>query len=168
VQLAATDQPKDGSTTVVGRSRPGQTDMLMDAVEKGIFPQGIAIGVARGTYTDAGGNVLPNVPLVVQALAATATPRSSPMPLWAQNNSEATVSVVENVPILRSTIEGGSGTSRDVIQNIDRIDVGIKLKVTPHVNPDGDVTLQLNPSIEAIIDEGPQTWRSRPPSPSAR
>lgn len=156
VQLAATEQPREGSTTVLGRSRPGKTDVLMDAVEQGIFPQGIAVGIARGTYTDAGGNVLPNIPLVVQALAANQDVKIlSNVPLWAQNNTEATVSVVENVPILRSTIEGGSGTSRDVIQNIDRIDVGIKLKVTPHVNPDGEITLQLNPSIEAIIDEGP-------------
>lgn len=155
VQLTSIETPRRGTTTVVGRSRPGQSDILMDAVEQGVFPQGIAIGIARGTYTDASGNVLPSVPLVVQALAENQDVKILSNPtLWAQNNSEATVSVVENIPILRSTIEGGSGTSRDVIQNIDRIDVGIKLKVTPHVNPEGEVTMLLNPSIEAITDSG--------------
>jgi general secretion pathway protein D len=76
------------------------------------------------------------------------------VPLLAQNNKEASVSVVNNIPVLKSTIQGGSGTARDVIQNIDRVDVGIKLKLTPHINPGGDVRMVLNPSIEAIIDQG--------------
>jgi general secretion pathway protein D len=86
----------------------------------------------------------------------------SNVPLLAQNNKEASVSVVQNIPILKSTIEGGSGTARDVIQNIERLDVGITLKVTPHVNPNGDVTMQLNPSIQAVIDEGSATTAFTP------
>ncbi len=156
VQLATLDLPKDGQTTVLGRSRPGETDTILDAVQKGLFPQGLAIGVAHGTTKDSAGNVLPQIPIVVTALARNRDVKIlSNVPLWAQNNTEASVSVVENIPILRSTIEGGSGTSRDVIQNIDRVDVGIKLKLTPHVNPDREVQLNLNPSIEAIVDQGP-------------
>lgn len=156
VRLATIDQPKDGVTTVIGGSRPGEADSVMDAVQKGILPQGLAIGVARGTYTAADGTILPSIPVAVQALARNRDLKIlSNVPLWAQNNTEASVNVVQNIPILRSTIEGGSGTARDTIQNIDRLDVGIKLKLTPHVNPDNEITLKLNPSIEAIIDEGP-------------
>lgn len=156
VRLATIDQPKDGVTTVIGGSRPGEADSVMDAVQKGILPQGLAIGVARGTYTAADGTVLPSIPVAIQALARNRDLKIlSNVPLWAQNNTEASVNVVQNIPILRSTIEGGSGTARDTIQNIDRLDVGIKLKLTPHVNPDNEITLKLNPSIEAIIDEGP-------------
>ncbi len=156
VRLATIDQPKDGSTTLLGGSRPGEEDTIMDAIQKGILPQGLSIGVARGTYTAADGTILPSIPLAVQALARNRDLKIlSNVPLWAQNNTEASVNVVQNIPILRSTIEGGSGTARDTIQNIDRLDVGIKLKLTPHVNPDREVTLKLNPSIEAIIDEGP-------------
>jgi len=156
VRLATVDQPKDGSTTVIGGSRPGEVDFVMDAIQKGILPQGLAVGVARGTYTAADGSVLPSIPLAVQALARNRDLKIlSNVPLWAQNNSEASVNVVQNIPILRSTIEGGSGTARDTIQNIDRLDVGIKLKLTPLVNPNNEITLKLNPSIEAIIDDGP-------------
>lgn len=157
VRLATVDEPKEGSTTAIGVSRPGETDALAQFIEKGVFPQGLAIGVARGTVLDPRtGNAVPNVPLLIEALAKSRDVKIlSNVPLWAQNNSEASVSVVDNIPILRSTIEGGSGTARDIIQNIDRIDVGIKLKVTPHVNPDGEITLKLNPSIEAIVDQGP-------------
>jgi general secretion pathway protein D len=61
--------------------------------------------------------------------------------------------VVNNIPILKSVIEGGTGSDRDVIQNIERLDVGIKLTVKPQVNPNREITLNLNPSIEAIVQE---------------
>ena len=34
------------------------------------------------------------------------------------------------------------------------MDVGIKLVMTPHVNPDHEIQIDLNPSIEAIVDSG--------------
>lgn len=155
VELSTIDTPEEGETTIVGRNRPDDTDVLMETVSKGVFPQGLAVGVARGSFTTAEGITVPRVPILVTALAQNRDVKIiSNVPLLAQNNREATVSVVENIPILRSTIEGGSGTARDVIQNIDRIDVGVKLKFKPHVNPDNEVTMTLNPSIEAIIDQG--------------
>jgi len=63
------------------------------------------------------------------------------------------VNVGKNIPILKSTVAGGTGTARDYIENIDRIDVGIKLAVTPHVNPNGEVLMKLKPSIEAVLEE---------------
>jgi general secretion pathway protein D len=74
--------------------------------------------------------------------------------LEAQNNREASVSIVNQYPILKSTIQGGTGAARDVIQNIERVDVGIKLKLTPYVIPGGLVQMVLNPSIEAVVDAG--------------
>ena len=155
VELATIDEPDDKNTTLLGRSRPSDTDVLLDTIRQNMFPQGLAVGVARGTVTLADGTVVPRIPALVTALAQDRDVRIlSNIPLWAQNNKEATVSVVENIPILRSTIEGGSGTARDVIQNIERIDVGIKLRFTPHVNPDNEIMMELHPSIEAIVDEG--------------
>lgn len=155
IELSAIDLPDNNNTTVVGRSRPDETDVLMETVSQQMFPQGLLVGLARGTMTLADGTVVPRVPALVTALATDRDVKIlSNIPLWAQNNKEATVSVVDNIPILRSTIEGGSGTARDVIQNIERIDVGIKLRLTPHVNPDNEVMLELNPSIEAIVDQG--------------
>jgi len=155
VEWSAVEIPTEDSTTVIGRSRPGETDELMKMVTTGLFPQGLSLGVATGTYKDKDGVERPLVPFLINALAVNKDVKIlSNIPLWAQNNTEASVSVVENIPILKSTVEGGSGTARDYIQNIDRMDVGIKLKLTPHVNPDRQVQIELNPSIEAIVDEG--------------
>ena len=155
-ELSTIDLPADGDTAVVGRSRPGETDTLLDIVQNSVYPQGLAFGIARGSSTLADGTLVPDIPLLIKALAQSRDVKIlSSVPLLAQNNTEASVNVVDNIPIRKSTIEGGTGSSRDIIQNIERIDVGIKLKLTPHVNPDGQVLLKLNPSIEAITDNGP-------------
>lgn len=152
VEWTAVDEPADGRTTAVGRSRPGEKDLLKQALEEGVYPQGLAIGLATGVASDG----TPLIPFLLTALSSKKDINIlSKVPLWAQDNKEASVSVVENIPVLKSTIEGGAGTSRDVIQNIERMDVGIKLDFTPHVNPQNEITLDLHPSIEAILSEGP-------------
>jgi len=147
-----------GSTEVQGSSLLGDSaDNLMNTIQAGMFPRGLTIGMAYGTSVDADGKVTASFPGVLNINALQKNGKAkilSSVPLLSQNNKEASVSVVQNIPMLKSTIQGGSGTSRDVIQNIDRVDVGIKLKLTPHINPDNEVCLVLNPSIEAIIDSG--------------
>jgi general secretion pathway protein D len=66
------------------------------------------------------------------------------------------VSVVDNIPITESTIQGAGAANRDIVQNITRIDVGLTLSITPQVNPNNEVTLKIAPTIEAIIDPGPE------------
>jgi len=130
---------------------------LLQSLQDGLFPDGITFGLARGARIGADGNLVVGFPAAINVdalrrnrdvhILANTT-------LEAQNNTEASVNIVENIPILTSTIQG-TGSTRDVIQNIERLDVGIKLTLTPHVTPDLDVTMELNPSIEAIIDTGP-------------
>ncbi len=154
VEWASIEQPKDGVTTFLGRSRPGESDGIMDLITRQTFPQGVSFGLARGTMQLADGSIVPRIPFLLEALAGNRDVKIlSNVPLRTQNNTKATMSVVENIPVLRSVIQGGTGDNRDVIQNIDRLDVGIKLTVTPQVNPNKEITLTLNPVIEAIIDE---------------
>jgi general secretion pathway protein D len=159
VEIAALDMPSEvGDLAFQGSSTlSDNNNALMSAVQEGLFPRGITVGVAHGTRLAADGTLETAFPALfnINAIKKDGKVRIlSNVPLLAQNNQEASVSVVNNIPILKSTIQGGSGASRDVIQNIDRIDVGIKLKLTPHINPDGEVRMLLNPSIEAVIDQG--------------
>lgn len=160
VEMTALNAPaKVGDSVVSGSTRLSEnSSSINDVIQNGIFPRGIMMGIARGTRLDANGNVVSSYPGMINVNALQANGKVkilSSVPLVAQNNKEASVSVVNNIPILKSTIQGGSGTSRDVIQNIDRMDVGIKLKLTPRINPSNEVCMVLNPSIEAIIDAGP-------------
>ncbi len=167
VEMAAVQSPsKVGDTVVQGGSRLGDSaEGLLNAVQSGIFPRGISIGVARATGVDAEGRLTVGYPAVLNINAMRKKGHVkilSSIPLLAQNNHEASVSVVNNIPILKSTIQGGTGAERDIIQNIERLDVGIKLKLTPHVSPSNEVRMLLNPSIEALIDPGPSGTQFAP------
>ncbi len=160
VELTALNAPsKVGDSVIQGSTRlSDNSSSINDVIQKGVFPKGIMMGVARGTRLDSSGNMVNSFPGLININALQSNGKVkilSSVPLVTQNNKEASVSVVNNIPILKSTIQGGSGTSRDVIQNIERLDVGIKLKLTPRITPSNEVCMILNTSIEAIIDSGP-------------
>lgn len=153
VELFGIDQPTGNGTGAFGRSRYGATDSAFNILTNFAFPQGFAGGIISGTFTGPNGTVYNQIPLYLRAVAGENNLKIlSNIPLWAQNNLEASVSVVENIPILKSSVEG-SGAERDYIQNIDRQDVGIKLTLTPHVNPEREIQLDLNPSIESVVEQ---------------
>lgn len=153
VEWFGIDQPEGSGTGGFGRTRYGETDAVLGMLTNVAFPQGLALGVISGTFTGPDGQTYSQIPLYLRAVAGNRDLKIlSNIPLWAQNNLEASVSVVENIPILKSSVEG-SGSDRDFIQNIERLDVGIKLKLTPHVNPDREIQLDLNPSIESVVEE---------------
>ncbi len=162
VEWFGLDRPDGSGTGAFGRSRYGDSDSMMALLKDGTFPQGLAMGVISGTFTGPDGTIYNQIPLYLQAVAGNRDLKIlSNIPLWAQNNLEASVSVVENIPILKSSVEG-SGSDRDYIQNIDRLDVGIKLKLTPHVNPDREIQLDLNPSIESVVEESSDALKYTP------
>lgn len=157
VEMAALDLPSAvGDTAIQGSSQfEGGANSLMTSIQEGLFPRGLTFGVAHGSRLDADGNVVVGYPGVLSIEAIKSDSRFnviSETALEAQNNLEASLSIVDEIPVLTSTIQGGSGTSRDVIQNIDRIEVGIKLTLTPHVIPGGLIRMELNPKIEAFIE----------------
>ncbi|MEI6971431.1 MAG: type II secretion system secretin GspD [bacterium] len=145
-----------GQDLVVGGMTVGQdANSLMSAIQTGLFPNGITVGLAKG-IKGSDGSIDAAYPLMLNLNAIQQRGKFnilSRIPLLAQNNKEAMASIVNNIPMLKSTVQGAA-SNLQVIQNIDRVDVGIKLKLTPHVNPGGEVTMMLNPTIEAIIDPG--------------
>jgi len=149
--------PGVGSTIAMGGvNNSGSDSALMQNVINGVVPNGLTFGVAKGSYVDANGNVVPRFPALLNIVAQKTRGKIkivSNMPLWTQNNQQANVNIGKNIPLLKSTVSAGAGTARDYIQNIDRIDVGTKLTVTPHVNPNNEILMKINPSIEAILQE---------------
>ena len=162
VEWFGIDTPEGSGSGAFGRTRYGESDSMMGLLKEGTFPQGLALGVISGVFTGPDGKEYNQIPMYLKAVAGDRDLKIlSNVPLWAQNNMEATVSVVENIPILKSAVEG-SGSDRDYIQNIERLDVGIKLKLTPQVNPDREIRLDLNPSIESVVEESGDTLKYTP------
>ncbi len=156
-EFLAGGNPSEGSTVAMGGMRTAEgDDTLMQQITSGLVPSGLTFGLAQGSYTDANGNVVPRFPALLNIIAIQQKGKFkilSNIPLWTQNNQPATVTIGKNIPILKSTVSAGAGTARDYIENIDRVDVGIKLSVTPHINPNREVLMKLNPSIEAVLVE---------------
>ncbi|MCX6993275.1 MAG: type II secretion system secretin GspD [Kiritimatiellaeota bacterium] len=156
-EFLAGGNPSEGSTVAVGGMRTAEgDDTLMDQIALGLVPSGLTFGLAQGSYTKADGTVVPRFPALINIIAIQQKGKFkilSNIPLWTQNNQPANVTIGKNIPILKSTVSAGAGTARDYIENIDRVDVGIKLAVTPHINPNREVLMKLNPSIEAILEK---------------
>ena len=156
VQMASLDQPSAvGDSVVQGAVALGdQGASLLDIIEGSVFPQGITFALSQGSYVDGDGNVVAGFPALINVDALKKDGRlqirSAPS-LVTENNKEATVSITDDIPVLTSAIQG-TGDSSEVIQNIERMDVGIKLKITPRVIPGGEIQMVLNQAIEAVID----------------
>ena len=67
------------------------------------------------------------------------------------DNQEAHIVVGQNVPFITgSTTSTNSGTSNPY-QTIERKDVGITLKVIPHIGQDGTVRLEVEQEVSAVL-----------------
>lgn len=169
VEMTALALPEGvGDRTGAGATRLGgssTTEGMLDKLQQGIFGSGLSIGVAQGAYVNADGNVVSGYPGFININAIKQDGRVkilSETSLGAQNNQEASVGIVDEIPILESTIQGGSGASRDVIQNIKRTDVGVKLRMVPHIVPGDQVRVELEPSIEAVTSSGDASTQFAP------
>ena len=164
---ALTAPTKRGDTAYSAGTRlsPDAGDPLLEKAAVAILPQGLTAAISHASGVGADGNLIVNYPgiISIEALKSNGDVEIlSETALQAQNNVEASLSIVDEIPILKSTIEGGSGTARDVIQNIERQEVGVKLKLLPHVIPGGLVRMDLNPSIESVISSGSSTTEFTP------
>lgn len=66
------------------------------------------------------------------------------------NNKTATIEIQQNQAVaIQSTLAGGFGVTQSV-QQAERYDTGVKLKVTPQVNKDGYITMLLEPTFANV------------------
>jgi len=69
--------------------------------------------------------------------------------ILASDNQTAVITVGEEVPFIRNTRTTETGQT---INTIEYEDIGIILSVTPHINPEGLVIMDVSPEISAISD----------------
>jgi type IV pilus assembly protein PilQ len=64
------------------------------------------------------------------------------------NGKEAEINIGSQIPIPKSTTTGNGVTE----QSVEYKDVGIKLKYTPRINPDGYITAKIRTEVNAVAD----------------
>jgi general secretion pathway protein D len=77
---------------------------------------------------------------------------SRPM-ILAEDNQEAHISIGQKVPFVGNVNILSDGRTQTIVEYED---VGIILDVTPHINPDGYVTLEIKPEISSLSDSSVQ------------
>jgi general secretion pathway protein D len=70
--------------------------------------------------------------------------------IMARNNEESTITIGSEVPFIKNSQVTDDGR---VLNTVEYEDIGIILTVTPHINGDGMVELEVAPEISAIAEE---------------
>ena len=142
------------STDSSGNPAPGVQNLAALAAGSGL-PSGAAISSALtyfGTFTKL------NLDVAVKALASTSKFKVLSTPIiQTLHNQEGSIVVGESRPVVTSTISSITGTSTStntssgsLQASVDYKDIAIELKVTPRINPDGYVTMDIDQKINDV------------------
>ena len=165
VQWQATDinvQPDGtlGSGVVGGTNFPragGVGSILGAAVNPLSLGSGLNLGYVRGTITLPGSNTpILDIGALVSALASDGRSNILSTPnIVTLDHHEAEIKVGQKVPFLtgqytNTSTTGGANQPTNPFQTIEREDVGLKLKVTPHINEGDSVRLDLVQEVSSL------------------
>ncbi|HTA38337.1 MAG TPA: secretin N-terminal domain-containing protein [Candidatus Acidoferrales bacterium] len=99
--------------------------------------------IGSAAYSFTGGTI----PVIVRLNALVSTGRASSLAtpkLVTINNKEADLTIGETYPIVYSTSVFGG-------QNVQYVDIGVHLRLTPTIGTDGSVTAELHPEYSELI-----------------
>ena len=96
--------------------------------------------------------------MVLKALSTkTKTEVLSRPSIMARNNEESTITIGSEVPFIKNSQVTDAG---GVLNTVEYEDIGIILVVTPHINADGVVEMDVAPEISALAAESVQISES--------
>ncbi len=138
---AATFQTTKALTSLQGSVIDGKTPNF------GALPGGFNLGILGDVITYEGIK-FPTLGLLVNFLrTATGINILSNPQILTLDNEEAEVFVGENRPYLVST---KYDANNNPVQNFDYRDVGVKLKITPHISSDNTITLKVYTEVKKL------------------
>ncbi len=123
---------------------------------------GLVAGGLGGSVTLPDGTKIPAVAAVLRASQGNnfLNILSSPH-LLTQNNKEAEIIVAENIPFITSTSRDSTNLA-NVINTVERKDVGITLRITPHIHESEFVSMDIYQEASALKTDA----LSRPSPPA--
>jgi general secretion pathway protein D len=144
-----TENPVDGKYKPIGGTKTG----LIDEFQKQAL-NGLIMGVSKGTITS-GTSTFPDIRALVQ-MGATDTDvniLSAPR-LLTTDNQEAQIIVGEERPFLKSAQTNIGDTLSSVqVQTWEYKDVGITLKITPHISKGKLLRLDIFAEIKSFVED---------------
>jgi general secretion pathway protein D len=164
----------DGSLLIGGLQHSNLQSLNVQSIAAQTGLIGGAIGPLLTNTETLLGTSIPSFGLLFQALATNSNVNMLSSPhILTTDNEPAEISVGENIPYQSSLggyggNTGGTGTSTGFgfpVQSIQRQDVALTLKITPHINASDMVRLEIDQEISDIADpdfegNGP-SWSKR-------
>ncbi|RJR30458.1 MAG: type II secretion system protein GspD [Desulfobacteraceae bacterium] len=133
---------------------------LSSLADKGALEQGFSLGILGENIT-VGNITFPSLGVLIRALETLKTVNILSKPqLMTLNNEKAIINISTNMAFkTSSTLQEGQIAA----QNFEYRDVGIKLDITPRINKNGKVTLEIKQEVSklagAVTDDKPTTLK---------
>jgi general secretion pathway protein D len=155
VQWLAADDVASTSGRTIGRfggSTPSQSIMptLSTTTGQVSLPTGLSVGVLGEAITIAGID-FPNIGAVVQAFQSDSDVwiLSNPQ-IMTTDNEEAEIVVADNIPFLTRQETSTAGVD---YSNYEFKDVGVTLNITPQINQERFVRLQISQEVSQVVEQ---------------
>jgi general secretion pathway protein D len=140
-----TEAPVDGQYKQYGQTNFG----MLDALQKGAL-NGLIMGVSKGMITT-GGTSFPDLKALVQFYGGDTDVNVLSAPrLLTTDNQEAQIIVGEERPFLKSSQLSEAGST---LQTWDYKDVGITMKITPHISRGTLLRLDIFAEIKSFVED---------------
>jgi general secretion pathway protein D len=162
VEWRGAESINSGDGLIFGASRPGDSSVVPD-VDNPNLPKGLAVGFITDTI-EINGVTFPSLAAVLNAFKKDDDVHIISTPqILTTDNEEAEIKVGENVPYITS--QNTTNANQDYT-NYEYKDVGVTLKITPQINQENVVRLELfvesiklkNPTI-ALLTNTPTTFQ---------
>jgi general secretion pathway protein D len=134
----------------------GNLPRVIDSINEREVPVNLGTGFnlgVFGNFIEVDGLEFPSISALITAVATRGDTNILATPqILTMDNEEAEIKVGENRPFLTQARTGEQGVN-DVFQSFDFRDVGLTLKVTPHISQNRTVRLELFQEISRVNEE---------------
>ncbi len=160
--LGGLDNISSSGTAVIGSTNFGDAsqNIVSGAQNLGNLGPGLNIGVIRGQVTIPGLGTITNLNFLARALETHANANILSTPnILTLDNEEATIIVAENVPFITGQYANTGSVTPGVnpFQTIERVDVGLILKVRPQISEGGTIRMSIYEEASAVKEEATTT-----------
>lgn len=156
--LGGLDDISSGGAALIGSTNFGDTsqNIISGAQNIGNLGKGLNIGVIRGQVTIPGLGTITNLNFLARALETRADANILATPnILTLDNEEATIIVAENVPFITGQYANTGSVTPGVnpFQTIERVDVGLILKVKPQISEGNTIRMSIYEEASAVKEE---------------
>ncbi len=130
--------------SIAAAAASGANSAALAGAASGLSGALIGLGEVRGDNSFYGA--------ILQALKTTSSANLLSVPsIMTLDNEEANILVGQNVPFITGSTTTGSGGTSNPFTTIERRDVGINLKVIPHVGEGGTIRLEVAQEVSSVV-----------------